>query len=45
MTTNAITGVIILPSFVSRFRPRFITRYIAESEAGGPPRMAAASSR
>ncbi|HZP44490.1 MAG TPA: MMPL family transporter [Candidatus Binataceae bacterium] len=29
MTTNAITGVIILPSFVSRFKPRFITRYIA----------------
>jgi uncharacterized protein len=44
MTTNAITGVIILPSFVSRFRPRFITRHIAEKEAGGPPRMAAASS-
>src|SRR5207245_2455129 len=28
MITNAITGVVILPSFVSAFRPRFITRYI-----------------
>jgi predicted RND superfamily exporter protein len=29
MITNAITGVVILPSFVSAFRPRFITRYIS----------------
>jgi predicted RND superfamily exporter protein len=27
MITNAITGVVILPSFVSAFRPRFISRY------------------
>lgn len=32
MVTNAITGVVILPSFVSAFRPRFITRYIAAPE-------------
>lgn len=34
MTTNAITGVIILPSFVSAFRPKFITRYVDESKNG-----------
>ena len=36
MTTNAITGVIILPSFVSAFKPKFITRYIeSEDRVGG----------
>ena len=34
MTTNAITGVIILPSFVSAFRPRFINRYVEQNENG-----------
>ncbi|HLW71431.1 MAG TPA: MMPL family transporter [Candidatus Binataceae bacterium] len=43
MCTNAITGVIILPSFVSAFRPRFITRYVQTEEAGTPPRMASSS--
>jgi predicted RND superfamily exporter protein len=43
MTTNAITGVIILPSFVSAFRPRFITKYVQQNETGAPP-MAASSS-
>ena len=33
MITNAITGVIILPSFVSAFRPSFINRYVQENEA------------
>jgi predicted RND superfamily exporter protein len=28
MITNAITGVVILPSFVSAFRPWFIRRYV-----------------
>jgi predicted RND superfamily exporter protein len=28
MITNAITGVMILPSFVAAFRPRFIRRYV-----------------
>jgi predicted RND superfamily exporter protein len=36
MCTNAITGVIILPSFVSAFRPRFITRYVQEQEIEAP---------
>ncbi|HKV56135.1 MAG TPA: MMPL family transporter, partial [Candidatus Binataceae bacterium] len=31
MITNAITGVVILPSFVSAFRPRFVRRYVAQS--------------
>lgn len=37
MTTNAITGVIILPSFVSRFKPNFICRYITakQGDVGG----------
>jgi uncharacterized protein len=33
MITNAITGVVILPSFVSAFRPKFINRYVEENEA------------
>ena len=34
MITNAITGVVILPSFVSAFRPEFfIHRYVEENEA------------
>src|SRR5215469_13174563 len=28
MITNAITGVMILPSFVAAFKPRFILRYV-----------------
>jgi predicted RND superfamily exporter protein len=32
MITNAITGVVILPSFVSAFRPAFINRYVLENE-------------
>ncbi|MBV8054252.1 MAG: MMPL family transporter [Deltaproteobacteria bacterium] len=28
MITNAITGVMILPSFVAAFKPRFIRRYV-----------------
>jgi hypothetical protein len=28
MITNAITGVVILPSFISAFRPWFIRRYV-----------------
>jgi predicted RND superfamily exporter protein len=32
MITNAITGVVILPSFVSAFRPNFINRYVLENE-------------
>jgi predicted RND superfamily exporter protein len=28
MITNAITGVMILPSFVAAFKPRFIQRYV-----------------
>ena len=35
MCTNAITGVIILPSFVSAFKPKFITRYIDEAHRAG----------
>jgi predicted RND superfamily exporter protein len=42
MTTNAITGVIILPSFVSAFRPWFIRRYVPSEET--PQRYRAASS-
>jgi predicted RND superfamily exporter protein len=41
MTTNAITGVIILPSFVSAFRPWFITKYIDENKSR--PQLKAAS--
>jgi predicted RND superfamily exporter protein len=44
MTTNAITGVIILPSFVSAFRPRFITKYVKENENGAHLKAAASSS-
>ncbi|HEY1851291.1 MAG TPA: MMPL family transporter [Candidatus Binataceae bacterium] len=33
MITNAITGVVILPSFVSAFRPNFINRYVEVNEA------------
>jgi predicted RND superfamily exporter protein len=43
MCTNAITGVIILPSFVSAFRPWFINRYVEANEAGTPPKVAASS--
>jgi uncharacterized protein len=32
MITNAITGVMILPSFVAAFKPRFITRYLQPEE-------------
>jgi predicted RND superfamily exporter protein len=42
MVTNAITGVIVLPSFVSRFRPNFIMRY-AEQSKRQPERTAASS--
>lgn len=41
MTTNAITGVIILPSFVSAFKPRFIARYVSKGENGRQLRAAA----
>ena len=43
MTTNAITGVIILPSFVSAFRPRFIYRYVEENESAGHLKAASSS--
>jgi predicted RND superfamily exporter protein len=42
MITNAITGVIILPSFVSAFKPWFIRRYVPTEET--PPQYRAASS-
>jgi predicted RND superfamily exporter protein len=32
MITNAITGVMILPSFVAAFKPRFIRRFLEEQE-------------
>jgi hypothetical protein len=32
MITNAITGVMILPSFVAAFKPRFITRFMEPEE-------------
>ncbi len=35
MSTNAITGVIILPSFVSAFKPNFIYRYVDEAHRLG----------
>jgi uncharacterized protein len=41
MITNAITGVMILPSFVAAFRPRFIRRYVEEQQQ---QRFAAAAS-
>jgi predicted RND superfamily exporter protein len=44
MTTNAITGVIILPSFVSAFKPRFINRYVEENERNGVHLKAASGS-
>jgi uncharacterized protein len=44
MITNAITGVVILPSFVSAFRPRFITRYIEARPPIQPQYRAQASS-
>lgn len=43
MVTNAITGVIVLPSFVSRFRPNFIMRYAEQGKR--PPERTAASMR
>jgi len=43
MITNAITGVIILPSFVSAFRPWFIRRYITTGK-DAPEQLRAASS-
>jgi len=43
MITNAITGVIILPSFVSAFRPWFIRRYISGAKEA-PAQYKAASS-
>ncbi len=42
MITNAITGVIILPSFVSAFKPWFIRRYVPTQET--PPQYRAAGS-
>jgi uncharacterized protein len=33
MITNAITGVVVLPSFVSAFRPAFINRYVQQAQA------------
>jgi len=44
MITNAITGVVILPSFVSAFRPRFISRYIRSQPPAQQRYDAAASS-
>ena len=44
MITNALTGVVILPSFVSAFRPRFITRYIEARPPVQPQYRAEASS-
>jgi predicted RND superfamily exporter protein len=35
MITNAITGVVILPSFVSAFRPWFIRRYVSSQSIAG----------
>ncbi|MGA2412189.1 MAG: MMPL family transporter, partial [Candidatus Binataceae bacterium] len=36
MITNAITGVVIMPSFVSAFRPWFIRRYVPEGGSSLP---------
>jgi hypothetical protein len=43
MITNAITGVIILPSFVSAFRPYFIRRFITNDKDQQQPYRAASS--
>ncbi len=42
MITNAITGVMILPSCVSAFRPRFIRRYV-QAQARAPQQYEAAA--
>jgi predicted RND superfamily exporter protein len=43
MITNAITGVVILPSFVSAFRPWFIRRYVVAHPPAQQPYSAAQS--
>ena len=43
MITNAITGVVILPSFVSAFRPWFIRRYVTQHPPARPQYGAAQS--
>ena len=44
MITNAITGVVILPSFVSAFRPWFISRYEPANAAAAREQHDAAAS-
>jgi uncharacterized protein len=44
MITNAITGVVILPSFVSAFRPRFINRFVTERERAPQPQYESVAS-
>ena len=44
MITNAITGVVIMPSFVSAFRPRFISRYVPERASSGRAQHVAVAS-
>jgi predicted RND superfamily exporter protein len=44
MITNAITGVVILPSFVSAFRPRFINRFVTERERATQPQYESVAS-
>jgi hypothetical protein len=43
MITNAITGVVILPSFVSAFRPAFIKRYVTAAALAREQQAAAAT--
>jgi predicted RND superfamily exporter protein len=35
MATNMIAGILILPAYISRFRPKFIVRFEAERETPG----------
>jgi hypothetical protein len=32
MITNAVTGLMVLPSYVAAFKPRFIWRYVEEQQ-------------